>query len=152
MTARARSWFRRLAAAAAVLLLMAGVSACDNASNPVNPSDYGIEWVDLVVGSGTEARVGRGASTYYTLWLYDEAAPEGKGKQVQSNVGGQAFNFVIGIGQVISGWDVGIQGMKVGGTRRLIIPPDLAYGARTDLPEIPPNSTLVYELELAGIY
>lgn len=152
MIAIFRRWPRRITAVCAALILLAGVSACSNSLSPVNPSDYDIEWADLVVGSGTEARAGRGASTFYTVWLYDETKPEGKGPLVQTNVGGSLFSFIIGIGQVIAGWDIGVPGMKVGGTRRLVIPPQHAYGGRTDVAGIPANSTLVYEIQLAGVY
>lgn len=140
---------RRSLAAVAIAALFMGVAACGE--NPLSPSEYGIEVTDLVVGTGTEIRLGRGATVFYTLWLSDPSKPEGKGTQVETNVGGQAFNFALGYNQVIPGWDLGIPGMKVGGTRRLVIPPDQAYGSSSSA-TIPANSTLVFEIQLVGVY
>lgn len=151
MIAFESQWIRRIAVACAAVVLIGSVSACSTSTSPVNPSEYGIESTDIVVGNGTEARAGRGATTYYTLWLYDATKPEGKGTQVQTNVGGSPFSFVIGVGQVIAGWDIGVPGMKVGGKRRLVIPPEYAYGNQSSA-TIPANSTLVYDIELAGVY
>lgn len=142
---------RRIAAACALIAVLAGASACKDARSPLNPSDYGIESTDLVVGNGTEVRVGRGATVYYTLWLVDETRPDRKGTLVESNVGGQPFSFIVGIGQVIAGWDIGVQGMRDGGKRRLVIPPDYAYGAQVR-EKIPANSTLLFEIEVVGVY
>lgn len=83
-------------------------------------------------------------SVYYTLWLED-------GTEVESNVDGTPFQFILGAGKVIKGWDQGLVGMKVGETKTLTIPPDLAYGAEGSPPKIPPNATLTFEVELAGI-
>lgn len=142
---------RRLAAVCALLTVLVGAAACKNSTSPLNPSDYGIESTDLVTGNGTEVRAGRGATVYYTLWLVDEAQPGRKGALVESNVGGTAFSFIVGIGQVIGGWDIGVPGMRVGGTRRLVIPPDYAYGSQ-EREKIPANSTLLFEIQLAGVY
>lgn len=145
-----RRWTRLPALYA--LAMLVGVAGCSNLQSPVNPSDYGIEWTDLTVGTGTEARVGRGVTTFYTLWLFDPAQPQGKGTLVESNVGGQPFSFEpLGYGRVISGWDIGIQGMKVGGTRRLVVPPEHAYGSQVR-DKIPANSTLLFEIQLTGVY
>ncbi len=141
---------RKSAASAALLSLLVGVAACSN-ENPLNPSDFGIESTDLVVGNGTEARAGRGATVHYTLWLYDASKPEGKGSQIQTSVGGQPFSFILGYGQVIAGWDIGVEGMRTGGTRRLVIPPEYAYGAGGSA-QIPGNATLVFEIQLIGVY
>lgn len=149
MSASARR-VRRCAAPLALVLLLAGVAAC-NGENPVNPSDFGIESTDVVVGSGTQAQQGRGATVHYTLWLYDASQPEGKGAQIQTSVGGQPFSFVLGYGQVIAGWDIGVEGMKAGGTRRLVIPPEYAYGAGGS-GQIPGNATLVFDIQLIGVY
>lgn len=144
-----RRWPRLTALCTLVLLV--GVAGCDNLKSPVNPSDYGIEWSDLTVGNGTEARVGRGLSVFYSLWLYDAAQPGGKGTFVETNVGGQQFSFVLGAGQVISGWDIGLQGMRAGGTRRLVVPPEHAYGSQ-EREKIPANSTLLFEVQLTGVF
>lgn len=90
------------------------------------------------------SQAGDQLSVYYTLWLED-------GTQVESNVGGSPFKFTLGAGQVIKGWDQGLVGMKVGETRTLTIPPDLAYGEEGSPPKIPPNATLTFEVELVAI-
>lgn len=141
---------RRFAASAALVSLLVGVAACSG-ENPVNPSDFGIESTDLVVGNGTQAQAGRGATVHYTLWLYDAGRPEGKGTQIQTSIGGQPLSFILGYGQVIAGWDIGVEGMRAGGTRRLVIPPEYAYGAAGS-GQIPGNSTLVFEIQLVGVY
>ena len=87
----------------------------------------------------------------YTLWLYDPAQPQSKGRQVETNVGGAAFSFVLGGGRVIRGWEQGVPGMRVGGQRRLIIPPELAYGSAGSPPAIPPNATLVFDIALLAV-
>ena len=83
---------------------------------------------DLTPGTGAEIKSGQTALVHYTGWLYDAAAPENKGKQFDSSVGGEPFEFPLGAGRVIPGWDQGVVGMKVGGKRRLVIPPDMGYG------------------------
>ncbi|MEJ2573940.1 MAG: FKBP-type peptidyl-prolyl cis-trans isomerase [Gammaproteobacteria bacterium] len=107
---------------------------------------------DVVVGSGEEATAGKTVSVHYTGWLYDESAPEHKGKKFDSSRDrGQPFEFRLGAGQVIKGWDQGVAGMKVGGQRTLIIPPELGYGSRGAGRVIPPNATLVFDVELLGV-
>lgn len=151
MSAYAARLFRSFAAPVALLSLTFGVAACGG-YKATNPSDYGIQSTDLITGNGTELRRGRGATVHYTLWLYDETQPEGKGPQLQTSIGGTPVSFApLGYGQVISGWDVGLDGMKVGGTRRLVIPPDYAYGAGGS-GQIPGNATLLFEIQLVGVY
>jgi FKBP-type peptidyl-prolyl cis-trans isomerase FkpA len=150
MSAYVRRLVRLTAAPALLASLLVTASACKG-SNPVNPSDFGIQATDIVAGTGTQLRQGRGATVHYTLWLYDETKPEGKGTQVQTTAGGQTFSFALGYGQVISGWDIGLDGMKVGGTRRLVIPPAYAYGAGGS-GQIPGNATLVFDIQLVGVY
>ena len=107
---------------------------------------------DLQVGTGREAQKGRGLSVHYTGWLYDSAQPEMKGRMFDSSKERGPFNFQLGAGQVIPGWDQGFDGMKVGGRRRLIIPPSLGYGvdgAGNGI--IPPNATLLFEMELLDV-
>jgi FKBP-type peptidyl-prolyl cis-trans isomerase FkpA len=110
------------------------------------------EKTDLTPGTGAEIKSGQTALVHYTGWLYDAAAPENKGKQFDSSVGGEPFEFAVGAGHVIAGWDQGVAGMKVGGKRRLVIPPDMGYGARgAGGGLIPPNATLLFDVELVEI-
>ncbi|MEJ7137260.1 FKBP-type peptidyl-prolyl cis-trans isomerase [Amphibiibacter pelophylacis] len=109
----------------------------------------GIEITELKAGNGDAARPGRRVRVHYTGWLYDADAPEGKGAKFDSSRDrGQAFSFALGLGQVIRGWDEGVAGMQPGGQRRLLIPPHLGYGARGAGGVIPPNATLVFDVEL----
>ena len=112
----------------------------------------GMKITDRKVGTGADAVVGRTVSVHYTGWLLDPAAPEGKGKKFDSSLDRkQPFSFGLGAGQVIRGWDQGVAGMKVGGQRTLVIPPELGYGARGAGGVIPPNATLVFDVELLGV-
>jgi FKBP-type peptidyl-prolyl cis-trans isomerase len=107
---------------------------------------------DMTRGEGAEAKAGQQVTVHYTGWLYDEAAPEQKGKKFDSSRDrGTPFDFSLGAGQVIKGWDQGVQGMKVGGHRTLIIPPAMGYGKRGAGGVIPPNATLVFDVELLGV-
>lgn len=107
---------------------------------------------DVKVGTGAEAKSGQTVSVHYTGWLYDTAAADNHGKQFDSSrTRGTPFQFPLGAGRVIKGWDQGVAGMKVGGQRTLIIPADLAYGARGAGGAIPPNATLVFDVELMGV-
>lgn len=104
----------------------------------------GLKIEDLKVGIGAEAKAGNTISVHYTGTLVD-------GKKFDSSLDrGEPLSFTLGIGQVIKGWDEGVAGMKVGGKRKLTIPPELAYGARA-IGSIPPNSTLIFEVELLGV-
>ena len=105
----------------------------------------GLKYDDLKVGAGAEAKAGQTVSVHYTGWLTD-------GRKFDSSVDrGQPFQFALGLGQVIKGWDEGVQGMKIGGKRKLTIPPGLGYGARGAGGVIPPNATLIFDVELLGI-
>lgn len=109
----------------------------------------GLQYEDGIVGSGTEARAGSQVSVHYTGWLHADGE---RGRQFDSSRDrGQPFDFALGAGQVIRGWDEGVQGMRVGGTRTLLIPPQLGYGARGAGGVIPPNATLLFEVELLGV-
>lgn len=109
----------------------------------------GLQYKDTVVGSGDEAHAGARVSVHYTGWLYQDGQA---GKKFDSSKDrGQPFVFPLGAGHVIRGWDEGVQGMKVGGTRMLVIPADLGYGARGAGGVIPPNATLLFEVELLGV-
>jgi peptidylprolyl isomerase/FKBP-type peptidyl-prolyl cis-trans isomerase FkpA len=100
---------------------------------------------ELVAGKGPEAARGKTVEVHYTGWLVD-------GTKFDSSVGGSPFSFRLGAGEVIEGWDLGVAGMKVGGKRKLTLPPELGYGARGAPPDIPPNATLVFEVELLGVH
>ncbi len=103
-------------------------------------------------GSGEAIAPGSVAVVHYTGWLHDPEQSEGKGRKFDSSVDrGQPFRFPLGAGRVIKGWDQGVAGMKVGGKRRLIVPAELAYGARGAGGVIPPNATLVFDVELLEI-
>ena len=106
---------------------------------------------DLREGAGAMATSGQTAKVHYTGWLYDANAADNKCKQFDSSVGRGPFSFRLGGGQVIRGWDQGVQGMKVGGQRRLVLPPEFAYGARGAGTVIPPNATLVFDVELLDV-
>jgi FKBP-type peptidyl-prolyl cis-trans isomerase len=111
-----------------------------------------IQMTDLVEGEGPMAMSGKQVSVHYTGWLFDAAAPETKGKKFDSSRDrGDPFGFRLGSGQVIQGWDRGVAGMRVGGQRRLTLPPEFAYGARGAGGVIPPNATLVFDVELLGV-
>ncbi len=105
-------------------------------------TDSGLKYEDLVVGDGATAETGQQVVVHYTGWLTD-------GRKFDSSVDrNQPFDFALGLGMVISGWDEGVAGMRVGGRRRLTIPPQLGYGAQGAGGVIPPNATLVFEVEL----
>lgn len=107
---------------------------------------------DSKVGSGAVAVSGKKVSVHYTGWLYAASKPDHKGTKFDSSVDrGEPFVFPLGAGLVIKGWDDGVAGMKVGGKRTLIIPPDMAYGERGAGGLIPPNSTLLFDVELLGV-
>jgi FKBP-type peptidyl-prolyl cis-trans isomerase FkpA len=107
---------------------------------------------DLLIGTGVEAAAGKLLTVNYTGWLYNAGQPDQKGAQFDSSrtEGREPFSFTLGIGEVINGWDQGLVGMKVGGIRRLVVPPNLAYGGGRNGP-IPPNATLVFDIELLEI-
>ncbi len=109
----------------------------------------GLKYTDTKVGTGEEAKRGEKVTVHYTGWLYNNGE---KGKKFDSSVDrGEPFTFDLGGGQVIPGWDQGVAGMKVGGKRTLIIPPSLGYGARGAGGVIPPNATLMFDVELLKV-
>ena len=112
----------------------------------------GLQYEDTVAGEGAEATAGRRVRVHYTGWLHDPAATDGRGKKFDSSKDrGSPFGFGLGGGEVIRGWDEGVQGMKVGGTRVLLIPAELGYGARGAGGVIPPNATLDFEIDLLAV-
>ncbi len=107
---------------------------------------------DIKVGTGEEAAIGKAVEVHYTGWLYDASAPDKKGAKFDSSRDrGAPFSFLLGAGRVIKGWDRGVAGMKVGGQRTLIIPPEMAYGAHGAGNVIPPNAVLIFDVELLGL-
>ena len=116
------------------------------------PSDMAMQMTDTTEGTGAMALAGKTVSVHYTGWLFDPSAPENKGRKFDSSRDrGDAFSFDLGAGQVIAGWDRGVAGMRVGGHRRLTIPPEFGYGARGAGGVIPPGATLVFDVELLGV-
>ncbi len=112
----------------------------------------GLQYEDTVVGDGQTASAGQRVKVHYTGWLHDPAQADGRGRKFDSSKDrNDPFVFPLAAGHVIGGWDEGVQGMKVGGTRTLLIPPELGYGARGAGGVIPPNATLVFEVELLGV-
>jgi len=111
-----------------------------------------LQKTDVKVGTGAEASSGHTVSVHYTGWLYSASAPDHHGSKFDSSRDrNEPFEFRLGAGQVIKGWDQGVAGMKVGGQRTLVIPPDLGYGGRGAGGVIPPNATLVFDVELLGV-
>ena len=109
----------------------------------------GLQIKDTKVGTGASPQTGQTCVMHYTGWLYENGT---KGKKFDSSLDrGQPFEFPIGTGRVIKGWDEGVASMKVGGKRTLIIPPEMGYGARGAGGVIPPNATLLFEVELLGV-
>jgi FKBP-type peptidyl-prolyl cis-trans isomerase FkpA len=135
---------KRLAAAA----LLLGSVGC----NPAGPGDEPpFQIIELRAGTGAEAVNGRRMVVDYVGWFYEPNLPEFKGAIFDTSLNNpQPFDFVLGIGAVIAGWDQGVVGMKVGGVRRLIVPSPLGYGTRGQ-GSIPPNTTLVFEVELLEV-
>lgn len=137
-----------------VCTALLAVAACGGPSSvPGSPSaNVPFSQTDLVVGTGAEAVNGRTLTMNYTGWLYDANAAEQKGTQFDSSLsaGGPPFVFELGAGRVIQGWEQGVPGMRVGGKRRLVIPPNLGYGSSGSGP-IPGNATLVFDIELLAV-
>ena len=138
----------------ACLVVLAGAAlACGPSAAPRSAGSSaaevtmpdGLKYTDDQVGNGTEAQAGKTAVVHYTGWLMDGT------KFDSSRDRNQPFSFPLGRGAVIKGWDEGVAGMKVGGKRTLIIPPDLGYGARGAGGVIPPNATLIFEVELLKV-
>jgi FKBP-type peptidyl-prolyl cis-trans isomerase FkpA len=149
-----RNWSRFLSVLAmgsVVSLAMSDQAEAAGAGLPKAPVTQ-LVTLDRSVGSGDEAKAGQQVSVHYTGWLYDPSKADGKGKKFDSSVDrGQPFAFPLGAGRVIAGWDKGVAGMKVGGKRTLVIPSDMGYGSRGAGGVIPPNATLMFDVELLGV-
>ena len=112
----------------------------------------GLQQLDVKQGTGAEAVAGKQVVVHYTGWLRDASKPDSHGAKFDSSRDRNApFSFVLGAGRVIKGWDEGVAGMKVGGQRTLVIPPELGYGARGAGGVIPPNATLIFDVELVDV-
>ena len=141
---------QRVCRTAVVFGCVFALAACWACSNsPTNPSPVGFSQTDLRAGSGTEATVGKTLTVNYTGWLYDASKGDQKGLIFDASVSAP-FSFTLGAGQTIPGWDQGLVGLRVGGLRRLVIPPSLAYGG-VRVSAIPPYSTLIFEVELLDV-
>ncbi len=146
-----RSIFLPLAIIFTVLTALAGCSE-QTVTSSTSESIAALVKKDVKIGDGDEAARGDMISVHYTGWLYDGSATSNKGKKFDSSRDrGQPFGFKLGAGGVIQGWDQGVAGMKVGGQRTLTIPSSLGYGARGAGGSIPPNATLVFDVELLNI-
>jgi len=146
-------------AAAIVFFEQSGITLAQmpgsTATSPESKMDAKITQLqrsDTVVGTGTEAAAGKIAVVHYTGWLYEPASTDKKGRKFDSSLDrGSPFSFPLGGGRVIRGWDEGVAGMRVGGRRTLVIPPDMAYGSRGAGGVIPPDATLIFEIELVAV-
>jgi FKBP-type peptidyl-prolyl cis-trans isomerase FkpA len=145
--------FLTAAIACAIAGALPGCSAKPNNVPAASTSGISaLEVTDLKNGEGAKVAAGQYAVVQYTGWLYEPSAPDHKGKKFDSSLDtGTPFKFQIGAGQVIKGWDQGVAGMQIGGKRRLVIPPDLAYGDAGAGGVIPPGATLVFDVDLVGI-
>lgn len=144
---------RRFALVIAALSLLGLRAGAQQPGVPAAPQQESLVITDLVPGVGGEALPGMVCLVHYTGWLYDLHAKDHRGRKFDSSHDqGQAFSFPLGGGLVIKGWDSGVVGMRVGGLRRLVIPPSLAYGDRNiGNGTIPPASTLIFEIELLAV-
>ena len=131
-----------------LILLVVAVAGCSN--TPVSPSSAPFSQTDLRVGSGTAAVTGSTVTVQYTGWFYDASKADKRGVQFDTSIGRTALTFTLGAGSVVQGWEQGLVGMNVGGLRRLIIPPSMAYGPNR-YATIPPNTTLVFDIELLDV-
>jgi peptidylprolyl isomerase len=142
---------RRAVLATTFSVAATGVTAMSEAADaqPVTTTPSGLKIIDLKVGAGPSPKPGQTCVMNYTGWLYENGK---KGTKFDSSLDrNQPFSFPIGQHQVIAGWDEGVATMKVGGKRTLIIPPELGYGARGAGGVIPPNATLIFDVELLGV-
>jgi FKBP-type peptidyl-prolyl cis-trans isomerase len=118
----------------------------------LNATPENLQKIDVKQGNGAEATPGHTVVVHYTGWLYDTSKPDSHGARFDSSRDRSApFSFPLGAGRVIKGWDEGVAGMKVGGQRTLVIPPQLGYGARGAGGVIPPNATLIFDVELLDV-
>jgi FKBP-type peptidyl-prolyl cis-trans isomerase FkpA len=132
-----------------VAVLAAVAAGCGN--TPTTPSSYApFSQTDIRIGTGAVAETGKTLTVNYSGWLYDSTKTDRKGAMFGTSMGSAGFQFTLGSGQVIAGWEQGVAGMQVGGLRQLVVPPSLAYGGTRNGP-IPPNATLIFEIDLLSI-
>jgi len=158
--ARCSSSWPYTALAAFTLVLLAGCAPMGQPASTSAPQGISkldatrneLQKTDVKQGNGTEATPGKAVVVHYTGWLYDTSKPDSRGAKFDSSRDrGVPFGFVLGAGRVIKGWDEGVAGMKVGGQRTLVIPPALGYGERGAGGVIPPNATLIFDVELLDV-
>ena len=136
----------------AAALAQGATTTPDSGGSKLNATITTLQKNDVKQGTGAEATTGKAVVVHYTGWLYDPGKPDGKGAKFDSSLDRKVpFGFILGAGKVIRGWDEGVVGMKVGGQRTLIIPPDFGYGARGAGGVIPPNATLIFDVELLEV-
>ena len=141
-----------LAAAFLATPLDAQQTATEQGISKLDATRNDLQKIDVKQGTGAEATPGKAVVVHYTGWLYDTSKPDSHGAKFDSSRdSGRPFGFVLGAGRVIKGWDEGVAGMKVGGHRTLVIPPQLAYGERGAGGVIPPGATLIFDVELLEV-
>lgn len=151
----------RILTLTSAIALVTTLAACGSSNSPTTTTATGsnglssittLQTTDVRVGTGAEAVAGRSVSVHYTGWLYSETAADKHGTKFDSSLDrNQPFQFILGAGQVIRGWDQGVVGMKVGGQRTLVIPPSLGYGSAGASGVIPGNATLVFDIQLLSV-
>lgn len=140
-----------------LLLVPVGVAVLagcnDNGTSPDSVPNANVPYsqTDIRVGNGAEAILGRTVTVHYSLWLYSASGTDNKGRLVQTTAGASPVPISLIVGRVIDGWVRGVPGMRVGGIRRLVVPPELGYGAQGFPPDIPGNATLVFEVDLITV-
>jgi len=158
---RASQQSRRNACAALILAACAALAgtpaaaqqaATGEGNSKLDATRNELQKIDVKQGSGAEATAGKPVVVHYTGWLYDTSKPDSHGAKFDSSRDrSEPFGFTLGAGRVIKGWDEGVAGMKVGGKRTLVIPPQMAYGERGAGGVIPPNATLIFDVELLDV-
>ena len=139
-----RKLFLTIALFALTTLVLAQTGGPTKVTGKAKSTASGVQYWDITVGAGATAVAGKKVTVNYTGWLTN-------GKQFDSSIGKQPFTFNLGAGQVIKGWDDGVAGMKVGGKRQLRIPPSLGYGSQGAAGVIPPNATLIFDVQLLDV-
>ena len=143
----------KLVLAATLAVFVFFLTGCGGGSSetPASNAPTTLQIIDTTGGTGATASAGNTVTVNYTGWLYDASATNFRGKQFDSSVGKSPFTFKLGVGQVIQGWDQGVAGMKVGGTRTLIIPSALGYGSAGIAGVIPGNAALIFSVNLLAV-